>query len=137
MQKKFALAVMTACATLTALPVANARNVCPFVDHFMIEAPLPLRVLSAKTAGNLAYTQVNENYFRLSCLNIPSKVGGVAYLEIGMSDDLKCMLSIEDGPYNMNPSVTSIHCGGPAGRIYYIGMEHPFGSYNYTLKFTM
>lgn len=137
MQMKLALAAVSACATLMFMPNANATAVCPFVDHFYIQAPLPLHVISAATDGNLSFTQVDINRFSLSCQDIRMTNGGNLYVQIGMNDKSKCSLKIQDGPFEMNPSVTEVHCGGPASTIYYIGMDHTFGSHDYTLKFTM
>jgi hypothetical protein len=137
MQKKFALAAVSACLALAGLSNANAQRFCPFTDHFIIEAPLPLEVLKASVTGNLTFTKVTPNYFRLSCGDGGATPPGDLTVEIGMSEEIKCTLVIHDGPMVMNPSVTYATCGGPAARIYFLGMDHPQGSYDYKLKFTM
>ena len=134
MRMKFALALISACASIT---TANAKLICPFTDHFIISAPMPVTVLHAATEGNLDFNLINPGYFRLSCADNRSGNPGDLKIEIGMSDDIKCSLTIHDGPREMNPSVTQINCGGPGGRMSYAGMDHPKGSYDYTLKFTM
>lgn len=136
MQKKLVLAVLSACASLLYLPNANAM-VCPFTDSFFIQAPLPLRIINASVSGNLGYSQMSSNFFTLSCGDNGNSGSGDLHVEIGMSDDVKCSLTIHDGPYEMNPTINEVFCGGPAGRIYFVGMEHPYRTYNYTLKFTM
>jgi len=136
MQKKLALTALAACLSLNALP-SYAKTICPFTDNFQISAPLPLSVLDYETEGNLNLTMVNSSFFQLSCHDVRSRNDGNVYIQIGLNDDVKCSLTINDGPYTLNPSVSYVYCGGPGGRIYYIGMDHPLGSYNYTLKFTM
>lgn len=135
MELKHTLAALTACAGLTLMSSANAM-ICPFIDHFFIEAPVPLRIMNATTEGNLAFTPMSENYFRLSCQDFRSTSSGTLHVVIGMDNVNKCELSIKDGPYEMNPNVTGVFCGGAFGRLYYVGMDHPFGTHDYTLKFT-
>jgi hypothetical protein len=137
MQKRFALAALSACAAFMLMQNANAITVCPFTDHFFIQAPLPLRVLNTNIEGNLNFTSMSENYFRLSCRDARVFSGGIATVDIGMTNELKCTVKIQDGPYQMNPSVKEADCGGPAARLYYIGMDHPYGSSDYYLKVTM
>ncbi len=136
MQKKLALTAVAALISLSALPV-SAKTLCPFTDNFQISAPLPLGVLDYEATGNINVSLVNNSYFQLSCRDIRSRDDGIVYIQIGLSDQVKCSLTINDGPYTMNPTVTYVYCGGPGGRIYYTGMDHAFGSYTYTLKFTM
>lgn len=118
---------------------ANSANamVCPFTDHFSIQAPLPLRIMTAKTGGNIKYDQLNTNNFTLSCADNKNAQGGDVIMTIGMQDDLKCNLTLHDGPYEMNPTITYVDCSPSGGRLFYVGMEHRFGSYDYTIKFTM
>ena len=138
MQIKLALAALTTGAALLFTQTASAM-ICPFTDHFFISAPLPLEVLNASTEGNLAFTQMYPDYFRLSCQNIRVLTGGILTVEIGMRDrdQIKCTLKIEDGPYKSNPNITQVDCGGPRGRIYFTGMDHTTGTYDYYMKFTM
>jgi hypothetical protein len=137
MRNKFALTALSACAALMMMPAANAKTVCPFTDHFFIQAPLPLTILKQETEGNLAFTQMTPTYFRLSCSDIRDVRGGLAFVTIGMDQNIQCKLTIKDGPYEMNPTVTEVYCGGPGSKISYIGMDHPFASHDYTLKFSM
>lgn len=135
MQMKKILAAVSACAALMLMTNASAKMICPFVDHFFIDSPVPLHVISAATDGNLSYTQMDTNYFRLSCLDNRTTSGGNLTIQVGLNDKSRCMLTIQDGPYQMNPSVTSVTCN-PNGTIFYRGMDHVFGSHEYTLKFT-
>lgn len=136
MKTKLALAVVSAVTILSAAP-AQANMVCPFTDHFFIKAPLPLHVMSTAIDGNLNFTSMSDDYFRLSCKDVRVFSGGVATLDIGMQPGIQCTLKIQDGPYQMNPTVTDAYCGGANARIFFIGMEHPYGSRDYFLKFTM
>ena len=135
MKMKLAMAVLSAATMLSA--AAQANTVCPFTDHFFVKGPLPLHVMSVAIDGNLSFTSMNDDYFRLSCKDVRVFSGGVATLDIGMQPEIKCTLKIQDGPYQMNPTVTDANCGGPHARIYFIGMDHPYGSHDYFLKFTM
>lgn len=137
MKLKLALAVLSASTMLAIAPSAEANMVCPFTDHFFIKAPLPLHVMSVAIDGNLNFTSMSEDYFRLSCKDVRVLTGGVVTMDIGMLPEIKCTLKIQDGPYQMNPAVTDVQCGGPNARIYFIGMDHPYGSRDYFLKFTM
>lgn len=136
MRFKLVLATLSASAALLVAQNASAM-ICPFTDHFFIRAPLPLHVINASTEGNLAYTQMYPDYFRLSCQDVRVLSGGAVTVDIGMSDQIKCTLKIEDGPYKSNPNISEVSCGGPASRIYFVGMDHPTGTYDYYLKFTM
>ncbi|HTM63303.1 MAG TPA: hypothetical protein VL360_02230 [Gammaproteobacteria bacterium] len=133
MKLKLALAAISACAAMS----AHATMVCPFTDHFFIKAPLPLQAMRADIEGNLNFTLMSPYYFRLSCKDVRVFSGGVATVDIGMSQSIKCTLKIKDGPYQMNPSVVEAHCGGAGSRISFVGMDHPYGSNNYFLNFTM
>lgn len=133
MKLKLALAAITACAAMS----AHAVTVCPFTDHFFIKAPLPLQTMRADIEGNLNFTSMSPEYFRLSCKDVRVFSGGFVTVDIGMSQSIKCTLKIKDGPYQMNPSVVEATCGGPASRIYFVGMDHPYGTNDYFLKFTM
>jgi hypothetical protein len=136
MQMKNLVAAASACAALMVMTNASANTICPFTDHFFIQAPVALHVISAATEGNLSYTQMDTNYFKLSCQDNRTTSGGVLNIQIGLNDKSKCTLTIEDGPFHMNPSVAAVSCGGTASNIFYVGMDHTFGSREYTLKFT-
>lgn len=123
-------AVISGCFTVNAV-----ANVCPFTDHFVINSTIPVYVISATTTGNLAYDQISANYFRLSCADARQTSGGDLFIEIGVNNNVKCSLTLHDGPFVMNPSIADIYCGGADGKLHFMGMEHPFGSYNYTLNF--
>lgn len=137
MKKKLTLAAISAAVMFAIAPSAEANMVCPFTDHFFIKAPLPLHVMSTTIDGNLNFTSMSEDYFRLSCKDVRVFTGGTATLDIGMIPEIKCTIKIQDGPYQMNPTVTEANCGGQASKIYFIGMDHPYGSRDYFLKFTM
>lgn len=118
---------------------ASATTVCPFRDHFKISAPLPLEVLHTSTSGNLAIEQITPTNFDLGCSDNQNSGPGDAVLVVGMrgNEDLSCDISIHDGPYVMNPTINYASCGRSGNRLFFIGMDHRIGSYDYTLKFTM
>ena len=137
MHKKLAFVCASALVTLTTS--ASALTVCPFRDHFNISAPLPLEVLQVSTTGNVGIEQITPTKFDLGCQDNQATTAGDVNLVIGMkgNEDLSCDVSIHDGPYVMNPTVNYVSCGRSGNRLFFLGMEHRFGSYDYTLKFTM
>jgi hypothetical protein len=137
MQKKLALAAISTCFALMYMPVASATTtVCPFNDHFLLKAPVDLHVIRATVDGNVNYEQLSPNYFRLSCQDNHSKAAGDVFIEVGVNNEVKCAITLHDGPYEMNPTVTMYTCAGPKDKLYYVGLEHSFGTYDYTIKFT-
>lgn len=106
--------------------------VCPFNDYFTLSMPGNGTIIGTPTVtGNLKYTQQGSNFFILSCGNNDDRGSGDLSISVGYNDENLCKLSIHDGPYVMNPSVDA-NC---QGYIKYDGMDHVYGSYNYTLKF--
>jgi hypothetical protein len=137
MHKKLAI---TCAAALTLFAgAASAVTVCPFRDHFYINAPLPLEVLHVATSGNLGYEQITPMNFDLGCQDNKNAGAGDVTMVIGMkgNEDLSCDISIHDGPYVMNPTINYVSCGRSGNRLFFVGMEHRPFSYDYTLKFTM
>lgn len=136
MQKKLAVIMTTACAALMLATNASAM-VCPFTDHFNIQAPLPLRIMSTKSIGNIELTQISTNRFDLTCKDNKNGGDGDVVVTIGMDNDLSCDIAIHDGPLKMNPTINYSSCAKSNGRLFFMGMDHRLGSYDYTLKFTM
>lgn len=130
--KKLCLAI-----ALIGLPLASQAKslACPFTDKFIINSKPQAKILSANTQGNLRYANPSNDFFTLSCGNEANGQSGNLFVEIGIDSSNKCDLVIHDGPYEMNPTVTSINCTGPK-KFTYTGIEHPFGSYEYTLRFS-
>jgi hypothetical protein len=106
---------------------------CPFTDNFTINGPAYTQILSVNVQGNLRYTQLSNNFFTLSCGTSNKGDSGEILIDIGMNNNNKCVLAIHDGPYDMNPTVTSINCNG--SMLAFAGVEHQWGTYDYTLKF--
>lgn len=106
--------------------------ICPFTDHFTIQGPTPTLIKNLSTDGNLNATIINDSYFTTSCKSNTSTSNGHVYLTVTHNTD-SCNLTILDGPYESNPSITNVDC---PGGFRYTGMEHVKGSYNYTLKFS-
>jgi len=122
--------------TLLSLPAAvNAKSLsCPFTDYFAVSVPSIATIINTPaTKGNIHYTQESNTFFTLSCGDDRVSDTGDLSIDIGFDDNNKCSLVLHDGPYVMNPSVTYVSC---KGTIKYDGIDHIFGSYNYTLKFS-
>ena len=137
MHQKLSGIITTALLILS--PVASAITVCPFRDHFSISAPLPLEILHAATSDNLGFEQISPTNFDLGCKDDKNASAGDVAMVIGMNgnEDLSCDISIHDGPYVMNPTINYVSCGRSGNRLFFLGMDHRIGSYDYTLKFTM
>lgn len=131
------IASLSTFVALASISSSAFAMVCPFTDHFSIQAPLPLEIMSFQTGGNLAYAQLTPTKFDLSCKDNKTSQGGDVFMVIGMQEDLSCKFTLHDSPFEMNPTVTFMDCGGSKGRLFYLGMDHRIGSYDYTLKFTM
>lgn len=115
--------------------ISQAKTlICPFTDKFTVASPATTKILNAKTEGNLRYIQQSDTYFTLSCGDDHIGSSGDLFINIGYDNENHCKLKIHDGPYEMNPSVTEVSCIGTK-KYTYIGMDHPYGTYDYTLKF--
>ncbi len=130
MIKKSLLVSSVLALTISTAAVAQPL-ICPFTDHFTIQGPAPTLIKDLSTDGNINATIINEAYFTTSCKSNTSTSSGHAYVTVAHNDG-SCLLTILDGPYESNPTVTSIVC---TGNFRYVGMDHTKGSYNYTLKF--
>ena len=105
---------------------------CPFTDTFNISGPSGIAIEGTPQAsGNVKYSNISPNEFELMCGNNQNGNSGTLAITIGSSDNNKCDLQFQDGPYMMNPIVSSSSCAG----LQYAGMEHEFWSYQYTLRF--
>lgn len=126
--------IKLAAMLLIAAPiVVHAKTLtCPFTDTFNISAPNQVKIMAVQTEGNLKYAQQSGTQFTLSCGD--DKVGepGTIFIDIGFDATNKCNLAIHDGPYEMNPTVTRVNCS--SNKVSYIGIDHRFGSYQYTIK---
>lgn len=106
---------------------------CNFVDHMHISAPAGTKVLSlTDNNGGAATRKVNDAEIDIvdncNLRNDPIMVTAT----IGTDDQHNAKVVIEDGQLIMNPSIVS---SNSTGGYFYSGMDHPFGSYDYTLKF--
>lgn len=122
-------------ATLLTMPImANANSwICPFTDYFALNiAPSGKIMGEPKVVGNLSYTQQSDTFFSLSCADGGIVSPGDVTMDIGFNDKNRCTIVLHDGPYVVNPSVTTVSC---LGEIYFNGMDHLIGSHNYTLNF--
>jgi hypothetical protein len=120
--------------SLLALPLTiQAKTLtCPFRDHFTIKAPASAKLLSAVAQNNIAIIQDTMNSFSLSCADNSVRDSGLAVVEIGSDSSNRCKITIQDGPFDRNPTILNSTCNGP---LLYTGMDHRFGSYEYELKF--
>lgn len=107
--------------------------VCPFTDYFAITAPAGYAISSLVSDGNVVTENQGPRNFIISCKDKSSKSKGKAYLTLSKDKYNLCTLHIVDGPFEMNPTVSFINC---AGDLQYAGIDHVWGTYTYTLKFT-
>lgn len=120
------IAVSASAASTTQKPKMPQQ--CPFTDNFYL-AGATIQNLSG---SNLTVTKIDPTYFTTGCYN---NIGndGYAYLTAVGSNGSLCNLTIEDGPYEQNPIVVSSNC---QGNMQFAGMDHSYGTYDYSLKFT-
>ncbi len=104
---------------------------CPFTDTFSIT---DTTISSLSNDGNIATNKLNQTQFTTGCKNntSPGWSDGSAYLSVIDGHGGLCKVVIDDGPYEMNPSIASTNC---SGGLQYTGMDHSYGTYSYTLKF--
>jgi len=102
---------------------------CPFTDNFYIAGA---KIQQLTSDGNLKVQQQSSSYFTASCANNESANSGNAYLTVNKNSSGSCKLTIKDGPFEMNPAVTSANC---QGGLQFGGMDHAYGTYDYNLKF--
>ena len=123
-----------ACLSLAALSAQAAQSTgksgsCPFTDNFHISGATLQQLASD---GNLAVQQKSPTNFTDTCANNQSANAGNIYLTVNNTAGGSCKLTILDGPYEMNPSITSSAC---QGGLQFGGMDHAYGTYDYNLKF--
>lgn len=107
-------------------------HACPFADYFALNIPDNAKILNTPSIkGSLTYTKLSDVFFQLSCGDSNFSSGDLT-IDLGFDNDNKCNLVIHDGPYVISPTVTLVKCDG---NFKYDGMEHVYGTYNYTLKF--
>lgn len=128
---KHSLIAITITFSMPLLSEAKTLS-CPFTDSFSLNGPVGTYILNASSEGNLKITKPSSTYFSLSCGDDQKSNSGDVFVDIGISDNNKCSLTIHDGPYEMNPTVSTVYCNG---KLKYAGMDHVYGSYTYTLKF--
>lgn len=129
-KKLMVFSSLIACS-LVAGQVSAKPMICPFTDYFTIDAPYDDIVRDLSADGNINVSLSSDTAFTTSCKSIWSTGSGNAYLVVGSSAHV-CHLTILDGPYENNPTVTNVTC---TDGLQYAGMDHSKGSYNYTLKF--
>jgi hypothetical protein len=107
-------------------------QVCPFVDHFTISnnSNNNTMIQSLRASGNLKVNQQNNTVFTAQCGNDADADSGQVFLTVNSTSGA-CHLTILDGPYKMNPSITSSYCDG---KMQFSGVAHR-SMYDYTLNF--
>lgn len=138
MKKLFIFLFALICISSIANASQSKLGSCPFTDNFNIKDQTHPKVgdviiQSLSSTDNLSVSLTSYTTFNTGCANNSSSASGTAYLSLSNSTGGTCALTISDGPYDMNPSVTSANC---LGSLKYAGMDHVYSSYNYTLKFT-
>lgn len=120
---------------MTAFIITNSFAqplMCPFTDHFYIDAPLGYGVKSLLLDGNITGNIVDPLHFILSCRSDTTTANGTAYVVIRDTVNNACNLTIVDGPYEKNPKLL----GNCTGNLRFTGVDHAWGTYTYKLKFT-
>jgi hypothetical protein len=135
MRKYLIIALSFACFAATAQTAQSKLGTCPFTDNFSIvdmSHPNDAVIQALSSSGNIAVSLHSFTSFTTSCGNNASANDGNAYVTVANSTGGICYLTILDGPYEMNPSVTSVNC---LGNLIYSGIGHQYASYSYQLNF--
>lgn len=120
--------------SILSLPLTANAMYCPFTDYFALSIPVTGKVMGTpKVDGNLLYVNQSDTFFSLSCADNRKVTSGDVTMDIGFNDDNMCTIVLHDGPYVVNPSVTTVNCKGDVN---FNGIDHLMGSHNYTLKFS-
>lgn len=128
------LILVTSLASLFNLSEVNAQPlVCPFTDYFIISSTNPSMIASLSSEGNVFAKKTDPLNFVTSCRSSTSMSSGTAYVTVKSDENNVCTLHILDGPYEMNPNIIFINC---VGNMRFSGMDHVWGTYTYTLKFS-
>jgi hypothetical protein len=99
-----------------------------FQDNFSL---VGASISSLQTDGNLRIASQSGGSFVVS--DRDPNVGNGGSVTLRASNKFgACELVIEDGAFQMNPTVVAVNC---MNGLTYAGMDHPYGSYQYTLKF--
>jgi hypothetical protein len=132
MIKKLIIIGSVLLSSLTTTQVLARPLMCPFTDFFSIQGSADTVIKNLLTDGNLSGDISNDTHFTTFCKSYTSTGSGHAYLTVNRGASV-CDLTILDGPFESNPSIVEVKC---LGSLQYIGMDHPKGSYNYTIKFS-
>jgi len=135
--KKQLFTVISILGLISFMSVATAKPmVCPFTDIFQNHAPPGSKILGT-TITNTGYIKavqeggINFDIVSTNCNVAPGD--GTVTLVIGADTSNACKVTIHDGPYEADPSVTSVSCKGD---YQYTGMSHQTLSYLYSLNFS-
>lgn len=134
MKKLFLIA---ACLTLVSGYAASNHShsrTCPYTDNFYISklSGTPITIRSLKSDGSVAVQQESPALFFASCANNADTYSGNIYLTVANTSGGSCKLTILDGPFVMDPTVTATNC---QGGLQFNGIDHSYGTFDYTLKF--
>lgn len=122
--------------SITLLALVSGVNaqplVCPFTDTFKISSATRLTMTSLASDGNVVVISLDPLVFQATCKSFTSTSNGNVYFTLKKDDANLCTLHLIDGPFEMNPTITFINC---IGQMQFVGMDHAWGTYSYTLKF--
>ncbi len=113
-------------------PAIAQPLICPFNDYFTINSLDQVMISSLSSDGNVIANKIDPYKFIASCKSTTSTSSGNVYVTVKLDDSNLCTLHIVDGPYEMNPNIIFVNC---VGRLKFSGMDHVWGTYQYTLKF--
>lgn len=108
--------------------VKSGSRLPDFKDYFEVTGA---SVQNIATVGNLKIVNKSQNSFIVAANDVHSYDYGFVNLVVSQGAGI-CELKIQDGPLDMNPSVISAQCNKGLD---FSGVDHPYGSYRYTLKF--
>lgn len=133
--KKWSLVLAATVLTLSAQAETTAKSnhnlkQCGWVDTYDIAAPIGTQILSLQASGIKA-VKVSNNQFLLeddgSC-----SPQGTAVAIIGFDSSHASTVTIQDGAYMFDPTISAVNSGG----FQYVTFNHSIGTYEYQLIFS-
>ena len=103
---------------------------CEYTENMFIQGPVGSHVLAIESS-TISGIKISDTYFKI--IGTCGNSDGLVNVKIGMDESNYVTLTIKDGQYMWNPEVINV---SPVGGYNYAGMDHPIGTYEYTLKFT-
>ena len=117
--------------SILGMALAQAAPVrgCAYSDNMFVQGPIGSHILGLE-ASTISAIKISDTYFKI--IGTCGNSDGLVNVKVGIDDAHYVTLTIKDGQYMWNPEVINV---SSVGNYNYAGMDHPLGTYDYTLKF--